>query len=58
MRDVISAVLLLGGVSFSLIAGVGLVRPGQHLNERGFARAVLAKDAVHLACTHVEIDSA
>ena len=26
MRDVISAVLLLGGVSFSLIAGVGLVR--------------------------------
>jgi hypothetical protein len=34
------------------------VRPGQHLDQRRLAGAVLAEQAVHLTVTDVEVDTA
>ena len=36
---------------------VGAVHPGERLDERRLARTVLTEDAVHLARTHVQVDS-
>jgi hypothetical protein len=36
-------------------ARVGLVRPGEHLDQRGLARAVLTEQAVHLTGADVEV---
>ena len=38
-------------------AVVGLVGPGQHLDQGGLARAVLAEQTVHLAGLDVEVDA-
>src|SRR5690606_8767292 len=38
-------------------AGVGLVGPGQHLDQGGLAGPVLAEQAVHLTGLDVEVDS-
>ena len=39
------------------LAAVGLVRAGQHLDQRGLAGAVLAEQAVHLAGADLEVDT-
>ena len=38
-------------------AGVGLVEPGEHLDQGGLAGAVLAEQAVHLTRSYVEVDA-
>ena len=37
------------------LPGVGLVRAGEHLDQRGLAGAVLAEQAVHLAGPHLQL---
>jgi hypothetical protein len=39
------------------VAGVWPVRPGQNLDQRGLAGAVLPEQAVHLARAHLELDA-
>ena len=39
------------------LARVGLVGPGEHLDERGLAGAVLAEQAVHLAGATLQVDA-
>ena len=39
------------------LALVGLVRAGEHLDQRGLAGAVLAEQAVHLARAHRQVDA-
>ncbi len=47
---------LTGSIVVAELAGVRLVDPGQHLDEGGFAGAVLADQGVHLALAQRERD--
>ena len=40
------------------LAGVRLMHAGDHLHQRGLARAVLAQQRVHFAGTQVQVDTA
>jgi hypothetical protein len=37
-------------------AAVGLMHAGEHLDQGGFARAVLAQNTMHLGRAHLEVD--
>ena len=46
-----------GSPSHSIVARVGLVHPGEHLDQGGLAGAVLAEQAVHLAGPDLQLDA-